>query len=194
MGGGCVCYHFIWLIYFLCFMPYHHSTATPVIVSFLPPGFPRPSPHLQLISPLVFILIPASWAHSLPGSLLYSLSSLVFFFYSIFLTTCLELCRQIHHILTPCLLIGMIFFYLLTPLWILVNWFFFPSGLTILMFRPTLIESWLERVFCGLRTCSPLVDRFPTDTANVRKPSRTKPVSPNCSHDHTLILLNKKET
>lgn len=46
---------------------------------------------------------------------------------------------------------------------------------------------------CVKCTCSPLVDRFPTDTASVRKPSRTTPVSPHCSQDHTLILVHQKE-
>lgn len=46
---------------------------------------------------------------------------------------------------------------------------------------------------CVLCTCSPLVDRFPIDTASVRKPSRTTPVSQHCSHDHTLILVNQTE-
>lgn len=43
-----------------------------------------------------------------------------------------------------------------------------------------------------LCTCCPLVDRFPTDTAIVRKPSRTMAISPNCSHDHSLILPDGK--
>lgn len=48
--------------------------------------------------------------------------------------------------------------------------------------------------FCALilRTCCPLVDRFPTDTAIVRKPSRIMAVSPNCPHDHSLILPDGK--
>lgn len=50
------------------------------------------------------------------------------------------------------------------------------------------------RVFsCLLCTCSPLVDRFPKHIVSVRKPSRTTPVSPHCSHDHTLILMNERE-
>lgn len=47
-----------------------------------------------------------------------------------------------------------------------------------------------KSLFC---TCEPLVDRFPIDTTRVRKPRRTTPVSPNCSHDHTFILTIKKK-
>lgn len=42
------------------------------------------------------------------------------------------------------------------------------------------------------RTCRPLEERFPTDVASVRKPRRTTPVSPNSSHDHTLILHRER--